>query len=635
MEYTLSKLEAQLSNATHPRDRVDALNQLAWELRRSNLEVSVSYHEQALALATQENYRQGLAYAKINEGFYNYSSYGKIGEAIASFLEAVDLLEQFKDCKGLGTAYSFLGYLYWSGAAYDKAFELVKTALGHHEEVADQEGIGWDLHTLGSFYEELGEAAKAQDFFSQALEAFKSIEDAFGMATALNGLASLHLKGKEHKEALAMLEDSLALSEAKGLGDSKAGGLMLKGDVYWEGGDLSTACGYHLKALMQYQQNGDVLGGLTAKMRLGQFYYEAKDYEEALKYVDQVKREAPEIKAQNKLLEAYALCAKIYEALEDYQQAYLNTQKYSALAEATMGDQRKSQTERMQAVAEAEQAQQQAEIERLRNVELKEAYDQIEKQQESIVASIRYASRIQKSILPSTQFLENHFTDSFLFFRPRDIVSGDFYWFAESDGKWVVGAIDCTGHGVPGAFMVVLGNTLLNDIVLDQGVTDPAEILRQMDARVIKTLQSGEAQANDGMDVAMLVYDPSNREVQFAGAKNPLLLVRNGEMQRVKGSVFAIGGQSPGKKPKRFETRHFMAQPGDVWYLFSDGFQDQFGGEEKTKYLTKSFRDLLYRHHTLPMKDQAQKLAEELDGWMEAGEERQTDDIIVMGLRID
>ncbi|HAP64313.1 MAG TPA: hypothetical protein DCR93_34150, partial [Cytophagales bacterium] len=287
----------------------------------------------------------------------------------------------------------------------------------------------------------------------------------------------------------------------------------------------------------------DVLGSLTAKLKLAHFYYMVDDYQEALRYLNQVKEEAPAIQANNKMLEAYKLCSQVHEALGQYKEAFENTKFYSELAERTMGDQRKTQTERIQAIAQAERAQADAEIERLRNVELKEAYTQIEKQQESIVSSIRYASRIQQSILPSPSFLTEHFQDSFLLFKPRDIVSGDFYWFTMSQGRWVVAAIDCTGHGVPGAFMVVLGNTLLADIVLEQGVIDPGQIIHAMDERVTKTLGSGDTQANDGMDVAMVVYDPQDRRLAFAGAKNPLYYVRDGEMNKIKGSVSAIGGQ--------------------------------------------------------------------------------------------
>ncbi|MEL6537214.1 MAG: SpoIIE family protein phosphatase, partial [Bacteroidota bacterium] len=335
----------------------------------------------------------------------------------------------------------------------------------------------------------------------------------------------------------------------------------------------------------------------------------------------------------NKMLEAYQLCAQTFEAMQDYQQAFNNTKLYSELAERTMGDQRKSQTERMQAIAQAEQAQHDAEIERLRNVELKEAYTQIEKQQESIVSSIRYASRIQQSILPSPSFLTEHFKDSFLLFKPRDIVSGDFYWFTMAQGRWVVAAIDCTGHGVPGAFMVVLGNTLLADIVLEQGIIDPGQIIHAMDERVTKTLGSGDTQANDGMDVAMVVYNPQDRSLAFAGAKNPLYYVRQGEMNKIKGSASAIGGQRLGKKPKKFETHHLTAEAGDRFYIFSDGYQDQFGGPDKSKFLTKNFRNLLHELHSRPMAEQQATLEQTLAEWM--GEERQTDDIIVIGMQID
>jgi serine phosphatase RsbU (regulator of sigma subunit) len=271
----------------------------------------------------------------------------------------------------------------------------------------------------------------------------------------------------------------------------------------------------------------------------------------------------------------------------------------------------------------------------LQTEEIMRKTDIIEHKNKNITASINYASRIQQAILGSKESIISNFKDSFLFLQPRDIVSGDFYWYSEvkrvHDNKnlffKVIVAADCTGHGIPGAFMTVLGNTLLDEIINENRVTKPDKILDLLDRKLRMKLQKHGV--NDGMDIAMLLFDEENRKVNFAGAHHPLYYVREGHLFQVDGSKFPIGSTQYTKK--KFENVVIDYQDDDIFYIFSDGFQDQFGGPDNQKYYKKRFREFLFKISSLPMDKQEIALKEELDRWK--GNNHQTDDVLVIGIK--
>lgn len=246
--------------------------------------------------------------------------------------------------------------------------------------------------------------------------------------------------------------------------------------------------------------------------------------------------------------------------------------------------------------------------------------------------SIRYAQRIQSAIMKSPEDIIQDFKDCFIFYRPRDVVSGDFYWYNTYGKYQIMMAIDCTGHGVPGAFMTVMGNSLINQIVNERGITEPAEILNTLDELLAATFKSkGKGtRSTDGMDIAMICFDKEEKKLHFAGARNPLYYVRNNEIHQVKGSKYPIGN-AVFYKQKEFESHTLDVQKDDIFYLFSDGFQDQFGGESGGKFLKRRFRHFLLEYSYQTMEEQAEMLSDALRIWK--GERRQTDDILVIGMK--
>jgi len=262
-----------------------------------------------------------------------------------------------------------------------------------------------------------------------------------------------------------------------------------------------------------------------------------------------------------------------------------------------------------------------------------EQRDQIAEQRREIMDSIHYAQRIQNAILPNQTLMDEIFPDHFVFFRPRNVVSGDFYWTTKKGNKTVVVAADCTGHGVPGAFMSMLGISFLNEIVLKREIETASEILNELRQNIKFILsQTGVVgEQRDGMDMALCIIDYEAMELQFAGANNPLCLVRAGEMIEYKADKMPVGIYVTGKE-KDFTNHLIPLQNGDMLYLFSDGYHDQFGGEDNSKFKSKPFKQLLTKLSAMPVEQQKELLIETHERWK--GNWNQLDDILVIGIRI-
>jgi serine phosphatase RsbU (regulator of sigma subunit)/HAMP domain-containing protein len=287
----------------------------------------------------------------------------------------------------------------------------------------------------------------------------------------------------------------------------------------------------------------------------------------------------------------------------------------------------KARTEEV--VKQGEEIQYQSKEIEAKNEKLEEIYA-------TLTDSIHYAKRIQQSILPPISQLKNHFSDSFIFYRPKDIVSGDFYWMDEKNGKVLISAVDCTGHGVPGAFMSIVGYNNLNLALAETPNGNAAKILDHLNANVKSALKqtTDGNMAKDGMDVAFCSFDLENKKLDFAGAYNPLYRFRRGELEIVKGNKFPIGIHILKSEDTHFTNYEIDMESGDVYYIFSDGYADQFGGPKVKKFMYRRFREMLSNIHDKPMEEQRDILGETIDSWMDESDQDQLDDILVIGVRI-
>ena len=260
----------------------------------------------------------------------------------------------------------------------------------------------------------------------------------------------------------------------------------------------------------------------------------------------------------------------------------------------------------------------------------------IEEKSKDIVASIRYASNIQQAILPKIAEIQKHLPEVFVLYKPKDIVSGDFYWFAKQGENLIIAVVDCTGHGVPGAFMSMVGNDLLNQIIIERNVLDPAQILHSLNEGVIFSLKQSADQhsVRDGMDMGLCMINLKENKLTYSGAVRPLwLFSKNGqgiELNEFKGSIYGIGGVQYRDKPV-YENHTISINKGDTFYMFSDGITDQFGGEKNKKFSKKRLNELLFKIQKSNLEKQQGKLEKALLDWQ--GKYEQIDDITFMGIR--
>ena len=265
--------------------------------------------------------------------------------------------------------------------------------------------------------------------------------------------------------------------------------------------------------------------------------------------------------------------------------------------------------------------------------------DEIIRQKQEMTDSIQYASLIQSALLPPLDYLDRLLPQNFILFKPKDIVSGDFYWFHKKKNFMIIVAADCTGHGVPGAFMSILGLSFLNEIVNKIKTVKASSLLNQLRENVMKALrQTGEEEGQkDGMDIALCVIDSQANELQFSGANNPLYLIRNGQLSQTKGDRMPIGIDAI--EEKAFFNNKISYNKNDCIYMFSDGFPDQFGGPAGKKYKYKPFKQLLTEIHKKPMSEQKKVLDNEIENWKAFPDfndqpYEQVDDILVIGIRL-
>ena len=262
------------------------------------------------------------------------------------------------------------------------------------------------------------------------------------------------------------------------------------------------------------------------------------------------------------------------------------------------------------------------------NILLQAQRDQIAYQKKHITDSIEYAKMIQAAILPSME-LFSHKLEHFVVFKPRDIVSGDFYWAEEIDEKYLIVTADCTGHGVPGAFMSMLGISLLNEIIISKGIIRPDQVLNKLRDKIVDALkQETSSTIRDGMDMTVCLFDRANKLLQFSGANNPLYLISDGRLTQIKGDKMPVAIHDI---IEPFSLHTLELKPGDTFYTFSDGFADQFGGPDRKKFLAKNFRNLLLSIQDLSMREQGNRLDEVFTSYRK--EVEQVDDVVVIGVK--
>ncbi|GAB4332009.1 MAG: hypothetical protein OHK0038_07330 [Flammeovirgaceae bacterium] len=652
--------------------RINVLNELAFILRNTELATSKSHAEEALLLSRLIGYEKGEEEALGFLGLIFYRM-GEYDAALQKHLESLKISEKRDNKKAIGFRYNDIANIYNEQGHFQKALEYHFKSLLLKETINDFEGIATSYNNISYCYFNLKEYNKSLEYALKAQELSKEKNFTRALAISYGRLGEIHFSNKKYDKALNCYFKAYELRKSVKDYHGLTGSMHSIAKTYQQMGDLGKALAYYHQALdtsavhgIKLQMQKSYLGLAEVQVLMNnhvkayEFYqryaaikdsiFNEKAHEQIAKM--QALFEAEKNKAQ---IEILTKDAQLQEDKIKIQNVIINSVLAISLFFVIFSvvlyriNRQRRKANKLLKEQSAEIKEKNEELNQ-RNEELKSTLEiieyqkkEIEQKNEEITASINYAQRIQNAMLPNIEELRNHFPESFVIFKPRDIVSGDFYWFQSIENeqgvvsKYVLAVADCTGHGIPGAFMSMIGNDLLNQIVVERGFIRADLILNELQKGIRRSLKQAESESRDGMDIALCVIDKEKNQLEYSGAMNPLFIFQelpNGgeSFKEVKADKQPIGGFWD--KEPAYSLHVFDLLNATTIYLFSDGYQDQFGGEKGKKFMVKRFRDLIQSIHLKPMSRQKTILEETITNWMAQSNEKQLDDITIVGLKI-
>ncbi len=581
------------------------------------------YKELVVRYKQANNPQQAAFY--LNKIAFIYWQYGNPKEAINYFLETIPLNEKIGNYNDIKAVYSNLALIYSDMDRLDLTLEYFYKSLEARRKLNNKAEVAAGLIDVAYIHTALNQSEKAIQLLEEALELSREVNNPRLILNSFKLLSQNYdnlgnkAKANEYAAMSSAYERQLATQEIKTEYETK----VVQSQAEAEKERMQRTQQELLMSLKELQAKTmqDSLNIVVMRkqdsLRKAEEEAQRKQTEIDLLNTDRMLKEAQlrEQEAESRIQRIVILAGTIFVIVLIVSSVAIY-KNYS--------DKKKAN-----------------ELLNLQNLEILKNRDQIQKQNENISKSINYAQGIQRALLPPQSSLQAIFPESFIFFRPRDVVSGDYYWFkeltagynsTEKTGKVAVSAIDCTGHGVPGAFLSMIGYNLLDDIVF-RGIHKPGIILKELNNGIRRTLRQDETDNRDGMDMALCVVDTKTNIVEFSGAKNPLVYVVNNDVNRIRGDKESIGG-GMGYRDDEFTTHTISVESPTWFYMFSDGFIDQFGGPDGRKYMIKNFTDLLAGISILPPDQQREILKNTLKDWI-GTKYPQVDDILVVGFKIE
>ena len=666
--------------------------------------LSNEYLEKSLVffLELDSSIRIATIYGKIGVNYYYLGAYEKTTQY---YLKSLEIYEKTEDQEGIAKCYNNIGTLKLIQKDFDLAKDYFIKALAINRTIGRKYVIAQNLNNLGVVYKKKGDFEKAIEYYHIALELNQKIPDSIGIARNLNNIANIYSRQSKNEKALDYHKRSLKIKMSLNNQRSVAQSLGNIANLYLDFAEeeenssikkqyIHKGIEYANKSLEiadelnileeKYYAYGDLL---DAYKKLGDFekafYFQDlylhviqelnnKDKQELSRNIEakyqfnkktrKIERQKFELeKSQNQIQKQELIATQdkylrnfliiiflLMTVLASYvYYHFIQKKKSHRILEVSQNEISEKNEELNQQNEEI--LAQRDEIENKKDL-LEEQKEDLEELHLHLTKSIDYAERIQDSLLSNASILKKYLSDYFYFYKPRDIVSGDFYWWNHVEGHTVIAAGDSTGHGVPGAFMSMLGISFLREIILKEYITHPGVILRKLRKEIVHSLkQTGEmGEQKDGMDMALISINHETKVLQYAGANNPIYIITN----RILDNYERLNGLTddatkffyeikPDKMPiaiydrmDRFHTHDIQLAEGDQIYMFSDGYPDQFGGVtpmgKKFKY--KPFKKLLIENSHLPMKEQREALIKVFNDWK--GNKEQVDDILVLGIKI-
>jgi serine phosphatase RsbU (regulator of sigma subunit)/Flp pilus assembly protein TadD len=620
-----------------------------------NTDKAIVYYELALKMQEFINDQKGVAYSLNNIAFI-YDNKGDVPKSLEYMHKALKIQESIQDKAGVAISFINIGNVLRAHGEESKAIDYFNKGLKMNEELQNNSHTAVALLNLGDVYYTKGDTANALINFNKAIALYEKEGDEYGLAYALVNRGHIYKKQHQYDKALAIFERSLNMLEKQG---EKAGvaktlvnivEVLLKqnninkaSEQAQKGFKLSQELGYplELKATSEllskiYAQQGSYQKAYEmhclyklmedsvnrqenrkASIQKGfQYEYEKKSTEDSLRV--EAERKVFSVKIQQEKTQRVALYIGIilitlFSGFMYNRFRVTRKQKYIIESQKVEVEQQRELADNRRVIAEDQ-----------KNI--------IEQKQKEILDSIHYAKRIQHAMLTSEEYIANHFdAETFIFYQPKDIVSGDFYWALSHHNQFYISAADCTGHGVPGAFMSLLNISFLNGNVIERGLKNPAEILNEQRKEIIKALNpNGNENSKDGMDCALCAFDLKNNQLQFALANNPLWLIRENELIEYKADKMPVGMYE--EVQKDFTLNTIEIKKGDCIYLLTDGYADQFGGDKGKKFKYKHLKDTLLANVNKPMEEQKYILSQTINTWK--GNLEQVDDILIIGVRV-
>lgn len=635
----IAQLEDSLQEITDDKQRAKVLSQLTWKLRDSDLKKALNYGIRSLKLIKKSNYQAINAQTNNYVGII-YRNLSDYNNATTYYYKALKAAQDNQQDLQVAYAHNNIGEIFKYQNKPKDSEKNIRSAIKTFIKIKDKGGEAYG-------YLRLGEILQLQSKYPAALQAYQKavairlkLPKQARLDVVYNRIGSLFIQQKRYQQALEYLRKAMAANlrnQVKGTGIYAIEVNIAKVYIHQNKPD---------KAIELAQKTLDNVTQIPSKPLMSaslKLLYEAyalkknhvKAYEYQLEYI-KITQQFLSIQSKYRLtvLESIQKLEKKQNEIElkSKDLALLQKQQSEAILRRNL----------VYALAggillllgflfvlvRSNRSKQKA------NQLLQVKNEQIDRKNQDITASITYAQRIQEAMLYVEDELKKVLPDHFILFQPRDIVSGDFYWIEQDEGKIFMVAADYTGHGVPGAFMTMLGTQALSDIVIQNKVHSPELILFHLDIILSRTLKSKNTLLRDGMDITVCVIDSKARELSFAGAKNSLILVQNDQVKEIKGDIISINGH---RQENSFFDIQFHLHTIDIststtFYIYSDGFQDQFGGAKGRKFMKKRFRELLLKVASHPVATQKQMLETTLSHWMEGHE--QVDDILVMGIKV-
>lgn len=621
-----------------PLEKVKTLNSFIWDhrhigsgqyfdLAKKNLEIALEYQDQ---IDIKE-----LALAYLNLGNTGWTR-SEQEIAYGALQKSQRLFRSTGDFAKAGFAEAVMANIHSQKGEFEQAFFMVFRVIDDLKNSPEYEVLGLAYLSVGSFHFDLESYEEALDFFHKSLENFEKNGDQIGIARATNNAGlSLYKMGK-HEKGLEYCQRSFSIYEGLNLDQGRAKAKRDIGKILGSLGKLDEALTCFMDSLKIREaslaiKSGGVDGVVTCLMDIGDVLNDMDKPLEANAYLIRALKLSKANNSVPKLIKIHQRLAETYKREGKFDKALEHLEAHIELKKDMLGQETANKIKILQTRYALDMAQKEADIEKSKREELNLAYQKINQFNQNITDSLTYAKRIQTAFLPSAQKFQLTYPNSFILNIPKDIVSGDFFWITQKNGFHLLAVGDCSGHGVPGAFMSMVGVSMLNQIVNERGVLQPGKILNQINLALINNFNHlGEDASAEGMDICLCVFDPGFTQVVYAGARRPLYYIEEGQLKEIKGTSASIGFDPYTDFSER--TQRLDLETIDMLILSTDGYSDQFGELNGKKLMVNKFKELITKSAASDCKTMHDTLRDYFFSWK--GREQQTDDVLVVGIQL-